>query len=67
MVGELEKSSYLIISYREHTFRSYLGFIAWLIIATNENLYIMDSLKLRSYISDLIKITSSINIMKVIP
>jgi len=56
------------MDYFEHTFRSYYGFISILLIKTADNkVYIIDAIKLRSSLIELVRITNNPLIMKIIP
>jgi exosome complex exonuclease RRP6 len=54
------------MTYKDHTFRSYLGFICWFIIHSADTLYIIDAIKLRSKLVDLSYIISDPKVLKVV-
>ena len=67
MIEDIQRFHVLVIDYKEHTFRSYLGFICLMMVKTEETLYVLDGIKLRSHLIDLIRITINPCILKVVP
>ncbi len=56
------------MDYKDHKFRSYYGFICWIMIQTKHNdLFIIDGIKLRSHLIELIKVTLNPKILKLLP
>jgi exosome complex exonuclease RRP6 len=68
MINDLQSNRVLFIDCRDHKFRSYLGFICWILILTEDNkLYAVDGIKLRSHLIELMKITLDPTILKLVP
>ena len=65
---DILKEKFIYLEYRDHSFRSYYGFICWLIIyaPTNNNMYLIDGIALRSHLIDLNKVTTNKEIMKIL-
>lgn len=67
MIVELQSSRVVVMDYRDHKFRSYFGFICWVLIQSEDGTrYAVDGIKLRSNLIDLIKITLDPSILKVV-
>eukprot|EP00347_Sterkiella_histriomuscorum_P023761 403333475 len=82
LIQLLDQQSIIYLDYFEHTYRSYYGFICWLIIkvpllaneinidnsaCNTEQVFMIDCIKLRTQIIELISITANPKIMKVVP
>ena len=55
------------MSYKDHTFRSYLGFISWVIISDFATTYVIDGIRLRQNLINLVDITTDPKVLKIIP
>ncbi|CDW82726.1 exosome component 10 [Stylonychia lemnae] len=69
LIQVIEKSSaFIFLDYVDHKFRSYYGFICWLLIQTSDNtIYLVDCIKLRSQLIELVRVCANPTILKVIP